>query len=75
MAIKKPGAKFSATELLYTVPTSDTSHYAEFEFAVINDDFERALVYMHSVVAAQRLRLSASLQRLATLLPDLLATS
>ena len=52
---------------------SDMSHYAEFEFVVINDDFERALLDLRSVVAAQRLRLSASQRRLAPLLPDLLA--
>ncbi|MBI3775288.1 MAG: guanylate kinase [Gammaproteobacteria bacterium] len=53
---------------------SDMSHYAEFEFVVINDDFERALADMRTIVAAQRLRLSASVRRLAAVLPDLLAT-
>lgn len=54
---------------------SDMSHYAEFEFVVINDDFERALFDLRSVVTAQRLRLSTSQSRLVPLLPDLLATS
>ena len=54
---------------------SDMSHHNEFEFIVINDDFERALLDLHSVVTAQRLRLSTSRRRLAPLLPDLLAQS
>ena len=54
---------------------SDMSHYAEFEFVVVNTDFERALFEMQAIVAAQRLRLSTSQQRLAPLLPDLLAQS
>jgi guanylate kinase len=54
---------------------SDMSHYAEFEFVVVNDDFARALFDLQAIVAAQRLRLSASQARLAPLLPDLLATS
>lgn len=53
---------------------SDMSHYAEFEFVVVNDDFERALVDMRTIVAAQRLRLSTSQERLKSVLPDLLTT-
>ena len=54
---------------------SDMSHHNEFEFIVINDDFERALLDLRSVITAQRLRLSASQRRLARLLPELLAQS
>ena len=54
---------------------SDMSHHDEFEFVVINDDFERALLDMRAVVIAQRLRLSTSQRRLAPLLPDLLTQS
>lgn len=54
---------------------SDMSHHDEFEFVVINDDFERALLDMRAVVIAQRLRLSTSQRRLAPLLPNLLAQS
>jgi guanylate kinase len=54
---------------------SDMSHYAEFEFVVVNDEFERALLELQAIVTAQRLRLSASQQRLAPLLPDLLGQS
>lgn len=54
---------------------SDMSHHDEFEFVVINDDFERALLDLRAVVIVQRLRLSTSQRRLAPLLPDLLAQS
>jgi len=54
---------------------SDISHYAEFEFVVVNDVFERALLELQAIVSAQRLRLSTSQHRLAPLLPDLLAQS
>jgi len=54
---------------------SDMSHYAEFEFVVVNDDFETALLDLQALVAAQKLRLSASQHRLAPLLADLLAQS
>lgn len=54
---------------------SDMKHYDEFEFVVVNDNFERALFELQSVVTAQRLRLNTSQRRLAPLLPDLLAKS
>ncbi len=54
---------------------SDMSHHDEFEFVVINDDFQRALLDLHAIVAVQRLRLRTSQKRLAPLLPGLLATS
>ena len=54
---------------------SDMSHYDEFEFVVVNDDFERALLELHAIVTVQRLRLSASQHRLEPLLSDLLAKS
>lgn len=54
---------------------NDMSHHDEFEYVVINDDFEHALLDLRSVIIAQRLRLSASRRRLAPLLPDLLAQS
>lgn len=54
---------------------SDMSHYSEFEFVVVNNDFERALHELHAIIIAQRLRLSASQHRLAPLLADLLIKS
>lgn len=54
---------------------NDMSHHDEFEYVVINDDFEHALLDLRSVIIAQRLRLSASRRRLAPILPDLLAQS
>ncbi len=54
---------------------NDMSHHDEFEFVVINDEFERALLDLRSIVIAQHLRLSMSQRRLAPLLPDLLTQS
>ncbi|MGD8908834.1 MAG: guanylate kinase [Chromatiales bacterium] len=36
---------------------SEMSHYAEFDYLVINDDFEQALRELAAIVTAQRLRL------------------
>jgi guanylate kinase len=37
---------------------SEMSHYAEFDYLVINDDFEQALGELAAIVTCQRLRLS-----------------
>jgi guanylate kinase len=36
---------------------NEMSHYAEFDYLVINDDFEQALCELAAIVTAQRLRL------------------
>ena len=54
---------------------SDMSHYNEFEFIVVNDNFERALHELHAIIITQRLRLSTSQSRLAPLLSNLLVKS
>ncbi|MCG7899901.1 MAG: guanylate kinase [Candidatus Thiodiazotropha lotti] len=42
---------------------SEMSHYAEFDYLVINDDFDTALAELAAIVAAQRLRLVAQSER------------
>ncbi|MEJ2620403.1 MAG: guanylate kinase [Candidatus Thiodiazotropha sp.] len=42
---------------------SEMSHYAEFDYLVINDDFKTALAELASVVTARRLRLAAQSER------------
>jgi guanylate kinase len=37
---------------------SEMSHYAEFDYLVINDDFEQALRELAAILTAQRLRLA-----------------
>ncbi|MCG7873739.1 MAG: guanylate kinase [Candidatus Thiodiazotropha lotti] len=42
---------------------SEMSHYAEFDYLVINDDFDTALAELAAIVTAQRLRLVAQSER------------
>ena len=51
---------------------NEISHYAEFDYLIVNDDFDRALQEMTSVVTARRLRAVARKQALKDLLRDLL---
>ena len=53
---------------------AETSHYAEFDYLVVNDDFEQALAEMHAIVTADRLRLRRQQGRHRELLASLLAT-
>ena len=52
---------------------NEISHYPEFEYLVVNDDFDMALVELQSVILARRLRYEVQSQRLADMLSDLLA--
>ncbi len=47
-------------------------HYGEFDYVVINDDFETALHELHAIVIAQRLQQSAQRRRHESLLQELL---
>ncbi len=53
---------------------AEISHYSEFDYLVINDDFDHALGQIEQIIEVQRLRLAPQRQRyadvLATLLPD-----
>ncbi len=52
---------------------SEMSHYAEFDYLVVNEDFHRALEELRTVVLAQRQRLALQQRRLGPLLEELLA--
>lgn len=53
---------------------AEISHYAEFDYLVVNDDFDHALADLERIVLTQRLRLGPQRARhhelLASLLPD-----
>lgn len=53
---------------------TEMSHYAEFDFLVVNDVFEQALAEMRAIVAADRLRLRRQQVCRRDLLASLLAT-
>ncbi len=52
---------------------SEMSHHGEFDYLVVNDDFEIALGELRAVVTARRLRHAAQSERLAALLAELVA--
>ena len=52
--------------------TSDMAHYAEFDYVVINDDFEEATAQLKSIVLAQRQRIEVISQREQTALSAML---
>ena len=51
---------------------SETSHYNEYDFVIVNDDFEAALGDIEMIVMAQRLTLKAQEERHQVLLNSLL---
>lgn len=51
---------------------SEMSHYGEFDYLIINDEFETALQELRSVVLARRQRISAQSQKQQQLLENLL---
>ena len=51
---------------------SETSHYNEYDYVVVNDDFDTALRDLETIVIAQRLRLKAQTTRHQTLINELL---
>lgn len=51
---------------------SETSHYAEYDYLVVNDDFEQALKELQSIVLTRRCRYGAQSERLSPLLKELL---
>lgn len=50
----------------------EMSHYAEFDYLIVNDDFTRAEGDLRSIISAERLRLHEQIQEQARLLADLL---
>tara|TARA_R110002073_G_scaffold89451_1_gene211869 strand:- start:27020 stop:27652 length:633 start_codon:yes stop_codon:yes gene_type:complete len=53
----------------------EMSHYPEFDFLVVNDDFQRALADLSAIVYAQRLTQSRQQKRLSAVLQSLLSPS
>ena len=51
---------------------SETSHYSEYDYLVVNDEFDIALTELKSIVLARRCRFGAQSQRLSPLLQELL---
>ena len=51
---------------------NEMSHYPEFDYLVINDDFATALADLQAIVRGRRLRYPAQAQRQASLLAELL---
>ena len=51
----------------------EMSHYGEFDYLVVNDDFQRALYELEAIVEARRLITARQSARLATTLSNLLA--
>jgi len=51
---------------------SETSHYSEYDYLVVNDEFDKALVELKSIVLARRSRYEAQSRRLSLLLKELL---
>jgi len=52
---------------------SESSHYDEYDFLVVNDDFDTALLELRSLFIAQRLRAKPQQQRHQRMLDELLA--
>ncbi len=52
---------------------TEMSHYGEYDYLLVNEDFERALSDMETIVAAERLRTPRQSTRLGTLLDELLS--
>ena len=52
---------------------AEMSHYAEYDYLIVNDDFEESLQQLASIVLAERSRLGAQRLRHADLLDRLLA--
>lgn len=51
---------------------SETSHYSEYDYLVVNDDFENALIELRSIIVARRCRYASQSERLSPLLKELL---
>lgn len=52
---------------------NEMSHYIEFDYLIVNDDFEQALAQLTAIVTARRQTIALQKQSLSALLADLLA--
>ncbi|HAR9257260.1 TPA: guanylate kinase, partial [Salmonella enterica] len=51
----------------------EMSHYAEYDYLIVNDDFDTALSDLKTIIRAERLRMSRQKQRHDALISKLLA--
>lgn len=63
----------STIERRMQAAVDEISHFAEFDYLVVNDRFEQALAEITAIVTAQRLRQAPQARRLADLTRELLA--
>jgi len=54
---------------------SEMRHYAEYDYLLVNDDFQQALAELKSIIMANRLKRASQQQRLKELLAGLLGES
>lgn len=54
------------------VAVAEMSHYPEFDYLIVNDDFNTALGQLKSIISANRLLQNRQQQALLPLLQDLL---
>lgn len=52
---------------------AEMSHYAEYDYLVVNDDFDTAISDMKTIIRAERLRMGRQMQRHDALISKLLA--
>lgn len=52
---------------------NEMSHYIEFDYLIVNDDFDQALAELSSVISSQRHTISVQKNKLSNLLVELLA--
>lgn len=52
---------------------NEISHYVEFDYLIVNDDFEKALGDLESIISSQRLNCLRQREKLQDLLKDLLS--
>ncbi|VDZ68600.1 guanylate kinase (plasmid) [Klebsiella aerogenes] len=52
---------------------AEMSHYAEYDYLIVNDDFDTALGDLKNIIRAERLRMSRQKQRHGALITKLLA--
>lgn len=52
---------------------AEMSHYAEYDYLIVNDDFDTALSDLKTIIRAERLRMSRQKQRHNALISKLLA--
>ena len=52
----------------------EMSHYSEFDYLIVNDDFDKASVELEAIVLANRLRVSKQMQKQQALLSFLLVS-